>query len=60
MPFAELTRKKLQRSAHRSVAELTTDPNQWIAQWNETPRPFVWHKTADQILDGLKKYLTNL
>jgi len=58
--FAELTRKKLQRSAHRSVAELTTDLNQWIAQWNETPRPFVWHKTADQILDGLKKYLTNL
>ena len=58
--FAELTRKKLQRSAHRSVTQLTTDLNQWIAQWNENPRPFVWHKTADQILDGLKRYLTNL
>ena len=58
--FAELTRKLLQRSAHRSVTELTTDLNQWIATWNDNPRPFVWHKTADQILDNLNKYLTNL
>jgi hypothetical protein len=28
--------------------------------WNDNPKPFVWHKTADQILDSLKKYLTNL
>jgi transposase len=58
--FAELTTKKLQRSAHRSVAELTDDLDDWIAQWNNNPQPFVWHKTADQILDSLKKYLTNL
>ena len=58
--FAELTRKLLQRSAHKSVAALTADLNAWIALWNENPKPFVWHKTADQILDGLKKYLTNL
>ena len=58
--FAELTRKLLQRSAHNSVAALTADLNDWVATWNDDPRPFVWHKTADQILDGLKKYLTNL
>ena len=58
--FAELTTKKLQRSAHRSVAELIDDLDDWIAQWNNNPQPFVWHKTADQILDSLKKYLTNL
>jgi transposase len=58
--FSELTRKKLQRSAHRSVAELTTDLDTWIANWNQDPKPFIWHKTADQILDTLKKYLTNL
>jgi transposase len=58
--FAELTRRLLQRSAHKSVAALTADLNAWIASWNDNPRPFVWHKTADQILDGLKKYLTNL
>ncbi|TML11413.1 MAG: IS630 family transposase [Actinobacteria bacterium] len=58
--FAELTRKMLQRSAHKSVAALTADLNDWIAAWNDNPKPFVWHKTADQILDSLKKYLTNL
>ena len=58
--FAELTRKMLQRSAHKSVAALTNDLNAWIATWNDNPKPFVWHKTADQILDGLTKYLTHL
>lgn len=58
--FAELTRKKLQRSTHRSIKELTADLDVWIATWNENPKPFVWHKTADQILDSLKKYLTNI
>jgi transposase len=58
--FAELTRKMLQRSAHRSVAALTADLNAWIENWNDNPRPFVWHKTADEILNSLKRYLTNL
>jgi transposase len=58
--FAELTTKKLQRSAHRSIKELTTDLDAWVAAWNDNPKPFVWHKTADQILDSLKKYLTNI
>jgi len=58
--FAELTRKLLQRSAHRSVAALTADLNDWVTQWNQDPKPFVWHKTADEILNGLKRYLTNL
>lgn len=58
--FGELTRRLLKRSAHKSVAALTADLNAWIAQWNDDPRPFVWHKTADEILNGLKKYLTNL
>ncbi len=58
--FAELTRKLLQRSAHRSVTALTADLNHWVTQWNNDPKPFVWHKTADEILNGLKKYLKNL
>ncbi len=58
--FAELTRKLLQRSAHKTVTALTSDLDHWIETWNDQPRPFVWHKTADQILDGLKKYLVNL
>jgi transposase len=58
--FAELTRRLLKRSAHRSVAALTNDLNTWIAHWNNNPTPFVWHKTADEILDNLQRYLTNL
>src|SRR4051794_13495656 len=58
--FAELTRRKLQRSTHRSVKELETDVNAWIAGWNEDPKPFVWTKTADQILANLANYCTRL
>jgi transposase len=58
--FAELTRTLLQRSAHRSVAALTADLNGWVDRWNDDPKPFIWHKTADEILTNLKKYLTNL
>lgn len=58
--FAELTRRLLKRSAHRTVTALTNDLNTWIGHWNHNPRPFVWHKTADEILDTLKRYLTNL
>ncbi len=58
--FAELTRKLLQRSAHKTVKALTADLNGWIADWNEDPKPFVWHKTADEILDNLKTYMSRI
>jgi transposase len=54
--FAELTNRKLRRSAHRSVTELETDIRKWITEWNKKPRPFVWTKTADEILDSLAAY----
>ncbi|MBA3364973.1 MAG: IS630 family transposase, partial [Actinobacteria bacterium] len=28
----------------------------WITLWNEDPKPYVWHKTADEILDSLASY----
>jgi hypothetical protein len=55
--FAELTTKWLKRGSHRSVPELTASIQSWIETWNEDPRPFVWHKTADQILDSIARYL---
>jgi len=55
--FAELTNRKLRRSAHRSVAELEADLRAWIDAWNQDPKPFVWTKTADEILDNLARYL---
>ncbi len=54
--FSALTTKKLQRSAHNSVKELAADIEAWVATWNENPTPFVWHKTADEILDRLAGY----
>ena len=54
--FAELTTKLLRRGAHRSVRDLNTDIRAWIDTWNEQPRPYVWTKTADQILDSIARY----
>ena len=54
--FAELTTKWIRRSAHRSVRDLVASIRTWITNWNEDPRPYVWHKTAEQILDSLASY----
>jgi transposase len=54
--FAELTIKLLRRGAHRSVRDLNTDIRAWIDTWNENPRPFIWTKTADQILESIARY----
>ncbi|WP_099055352.1 IS630 family transposase [Streptomyces vietnamensis] len=54
--FAELTTKKLRRGVHRSVQALERDIRAWLADWNEHPRPFVWTKTADDILDKVAAY----
>ncbi len=58
--FGELTNRKLRRSTHHSVKELETDVNAWIAGWNDDPKPFVWTKTADEILTNLANYCTRL
>jgi transposase len=58
--FGELTTKKLQRGTHRSVRALNTDIRDWIDTWNDNPRPYVWTKTADQILDSIAKYCTRI
>jgi len=54
--FAELTTKWLRRGTHRSVAELQQSIQAWIDTWNADPRPFVWTKTADEILDTIATY----
>ena len=54
--FAELTAKWLRRGTHRSTRELEDAIRTWVAHWNENPQPFVWHKTADEILETLAGY----
>jgi transposase len=58
--FAELTTKKLRRGAHRSVRQLNADIRAWIETWNDDPRPYVWTKTADQILEPITTYCTRI
>jgi transposase len=54
--FAELTQKWLKRGTHHSTRELVASIRTWIQHWNNEPQPFVWHKTADEILDNLANY----
>ena len=54
--FAEFTTKWLRRGTHHSVADLILAVEAWVADWNKHPRPFIWHKTADQIFDNLTGY----
>jgi transposase len=58
--FAELTTKKLRRGTHRNVRELNADIRAWIKTWNEDPHPYVWTKTADQILESIGRYCARI
>ena len=54
--FAELTTKWLRRGTHRSTKELQAAITNWIDRWNGDPTPFVWHKSAGEILETLAGY----
>jgi transposase len=54
--FSELATKKIKRGSHMSVRALERDIKDWIESWNENPRPYVWVKTADQILASIARY----
>ncbi len=58
--FSELTTKKLRRGTHRSVRQLNADIRTWIETWNDEHKPFVWTKTADEILDSVARYCTRI
>jgi transposase/DNA-binding CsgD family transcriptional regulator len=58
--FGYITMDLLQRSDHRSVQALEADIRSWISAWNENPKPFIWTKTADQILEKLGRLLKRI
>jgi transposase len=58
--FGLLTDKLIRRGVHTSVPALENDIRDWIATWNDHPRPFTWTKTADEILNSLAGYLAKL
>jgi hypothetical protein len=58
--FAELTTRKLRRSAHRSVTELDNDIRKWINEWNKDPGRSSGRKSADDILETVAEYCHRL
>jgi transposase len=56
--FAALTEKQLRRGVHRSTKELESAIKSYIQHHSKDPKPFVWHKTADQILDSVARFCT--
>ncbi len=58
--FSELTTKRLRRGTHTSVRDLKASINAWTDNWNQDPRPFVWHKSADEIFETMATYLQRI
>src|SRR5215813_5275718 len=54
--FALLTEKQLRRGAHRSTRELEAAITRYLALTNDAPKPFVWTKTADEILESVARF----
>ena len=47
-------------AALRYRASLAADIEAWVANWNEDPKPFVWRKIADDILERLAGYCSDV
>ncbi len=54
--FGFLSDQMIRRGVHKSVQALEKDIRAWIADWNEHPRPFLWTKTAEEILESLARF----
>ena len=55
--FAMLTEKQIRRGVHRSTRALEAAIGQYLAVTNEAPKPFVWTKTADEILASVGAFV---
>lgn len=53
--FKELTDKRLRRGSFTSLDELIAAIETWTAHWNNDPKPFVWHKTAQEIITKVRR-----
>jgi transposase len=53
--FKELTDRRLRRGVFASVDGLLDAIYDWAAAWNSDPKPFVWHKTADEIATKVRR-----
>ena len=53
--FKQLTDKRLRRGVFTNVAQLTEAIELWAEHWNDDPKPFIWHKTADEIITKVRR-----
>ena len=53
--FAELTNKRIRRDSFFSVDQLVAAINEFLAAWNENPKPFLWTATVDSIVAKLAR-----
>jgi hypothetical protein len=53
--FAEVTRNRIRRGTFKSVAELENTIMQYLEKHNANPKPFVWTKSADKILEKVAR-----
>lgn len=53
--FKELTDRRLRRGVFTSVGELIDAIELWAEHWNDDPKPFVWHKTAAEIIEKVRR-----
>lgn len=58
--FAELTERQLRRSSHRSTLALEYDIREFIETHNDDPKPYIWTKSADQILASIARYCSRI
>ena len=58
--FGYITDQLIRRGDHRSVQALEADIRAWAKAWNEDPKPFIWTKTAEQILESLGRLLKRI
>ena len=58
--FGIITQKQIRRGTFRSTTELEQAIHQYLAVYNEDPKPFIWHKSADQILESIKRYCEHI
>ena len=54
--FALLTEKQIKRASHRSARELVHAIKRYLVIYNQKPKPFVWRKTADEILQSVARF----
>ena len=54
--FAALTQKQIRRGVHRSTRELEEAIRRFIETTNHRPKPFIWSKTADEILASVARF----